>query len=181
MALQFIPEDGSGVQDANSYLSVDELIDYADILGYDANDISPEVIEKRLIRAAIILDSRFRDRYKGSRANEGQGLEWPRSDATYADGEKIPDTTIPREVKLGIVEIFFLIESGTDMQPTIQAQGNIKSERVKADVVEEEIHYTSDVERYEDIYVKVEDVMSRITGGLSDRFKLRIVRVGGNG
>lgn len=181
MAIQFIPEDGSGIPEANSYLTVDELIDYADILGYDADELSPEYIERRLIRAAIILDSRYRGSFPGRRRNADQGLEWPRVNSKYIDGAAIQYDVIPKEVKQAITEIVFLMEGGSDLQPTIQARGDIRSERVRADVVEEEIHYRDKLDMTMDLFIKVEDALSRITNGQSDRYRLRIVRVGGDG
>lgn len=181
MALEFIPEDGTGVSGANSYLTVDEFIDLSELLGYDASDIDYPQIEKRLIRAAIILDSRYRDRFPGYRAYYDQGLEWPRTHSYYVDHTEIPSDIVPKEVKMAIVEIVNLIGTGATLQPTISAQGNIKSERVRADVVEEAIEYHAPVDLLTSQFTQIDDALSRITGGWGNRGFLRIVRVGGNG
>lgn len=179
MAFQLIPETGEGVVSANSYLTVDEFQDYADLLGYDYSDIELVDIERKLIRSSMFLDSEFRFRYPGDR-KKNQGLEWPRDGAEYIDGESIEEDIVPHEVKSALVEMFFIVNEGVNIQPNISAEGRVTMERVKADVIEEEKRYASGSSRFaRDTYTAVEDALSRITGGLSSLYDLKIERVGG--
>lgn len=178
MAFQFIPETGEGIPGANSYLTVEEFQDYSDFLGYDSGQ-SLQEIEQKLIRSSAFLDSEFRFRYPGDR-KKGQGLEWPREDATYIDGEDIAEDVVPHEVKIATVELYHIVNQGTNIQPNISAEGRVTMERIKADVIEEEKRYIAGGSRLaRDTYTAVEDALSRITGGLASLYDLKIERVGG--
>ena len=178
---ELIVEYGTGVANANSYLSIDEFVDFAELLGYDPEIIPQERLEKRMMRATLIIDSRYRDDFPGKRATFEQGLEWPRVDAYYVDYYPIDVDVVPKEIKMALVETVFLLEQGRNLQPVVEKQGAIAMERVKADVIEEEVRYHSEAERMTEIYTVVEDVLSRITGGMSSRYDIKIIRVGGCG
>ncbi len=179
MAFQFIPETGEGIQGANSYLTLEEFYDYSDLYGYDYSNIDLQEIEQKLIRSSSFLDAEFRFRYPGDRP-KGQGLEWPREDAEYIDGEEIPEDVVPSEVKAATVEMFYVVNQGVNIQPNISTEGIVSMERVKADVIEEEKRYTNGgVRLSRTTYTAVEDALSRITGGLASLYDLKIIRVGG--
>ena len=179
MAFQFIPETGEGIPGANSYLTIEQFYDYSDLYGYDYSSIDLQDIERKLIRSSSFLDAEFRFRYPGDR-KKNQGLEWPREDAQYIDGEEIPEDVIPPEVQTAVVEMFYIVNQGVSIQPNISAEGRVVMERVKADVIEEEKRYIAGGSRFaRDTYTAVEDALSRITGGLASLYDLKIERVGG--
>jgi len=178
MAIVFTPETGEGIADANSYLSLIDFKDTSDAYGKDYSAYTDTEIEIGLMQSSTFLDSYFISRYPGTR-NMGQGLEWPRTDAVYLNGEEILDNVVPKEVKLALMESFYLLKSGADIQPVIQGNGILKEERVKVDVVEEQKKYNSSSTPKRATYTILEDIMVRLTGGLSSIANLKIMRVGG--
>jgi len=178
--VEFIVEDGTGLENSNSYLSIDRFKDISDLLGYDYTSLTDLQIERFLMRSAIILDSNFRSRLPGSRANTGQALEWPREYAYYVDQERIMNDIVPKEVEMASVEMLYLLNSGVNPQANIDPVGVLKEERVKVDVIEEQKKYaTATGGPKRQVLVSVEDAMSRITGGVGSLYRLNIIRVGG--
>lgn len=179
MAIAFIPEDGTGLPDANSYLSVTDYKEIADLFGYDYSTLTDDVIERYLIRSTIVMDAEYRNMFPGERAVTGQALEWPREDAKYVDGEEISKTVVPKEIRYALTEMMEIIKAGTSLQPVISPTGVLKEERVKVDVIEESKKYNTDGLRSTDTYRTVEDALSRITGGVAGYAILRLQVVGG--
>jgi hypothetical protein len=175
MALDLIVENGTGVPNANSYLSIEEFQDLADMLGYDYSTFSTDDTMRKLIRSTIILESNYRIYYNGSRVTETQGLEWPREDATYYDKTDILSTVIPKEIKEATVEMVYGLEN--NLQPVISTAGSLREERVKVDVIEEQKKYYCVNKNDRPSLYTVEDAMSRITGGVGAKYRLTIQRV----
>lgn len=76
--MSFVVEDGTSKVDATSYASVD----FADLYFEDRGNATwaaatDDAKEQALIRAADYMDSRFR--FRGSKADEEQALEFPRA------------------------------------------------------------------------------------------------------
>lgn len=179
MAIDFVYETGEGLSDANSYLSTDEFLDFAFMLGYDVDTSNYDDIERKLMRGTLVLDSDFRNRFPGTRATITQALEFPRNNAYYIDGASIANNVIPKEIKMALTELFFLIESGTNLQPTIDPSGNLSMERIKVDSIEEERRYMRSGGGVLSKYKVVEDALSRITGGLAGAAQVTLHRAGG--
>lgn len=179
MALEFKPEDGTGMPDSNAYMSLERFKDLSDLLGFEYSTLTPEQTESGLIRATMVLDSNFLSRYPGTRAITGQALEWPRKKAEYIDGESIASNIIPKEVELGTLEMFYLTLAGNNPQPVISAGGNLREERIRVDVVETHNKYQGQGGLQRDTFTAVEDALSRITGGMASLYSISIKRVGG--
>ena len=178
--MEFIVEDGTGLSNSNSYLSVDKFKDYSDLYGYDYTGLSDTQIERYLMRGTIIIDSQFRSRFPGYRAVSGQALEFHRGDAYYVDGDMIDSESVPKEVENALVEMVYSLNSGVNPQTNILPEGALKEERVKVDVIEEQKKYaTTSGGPKRTIIVAVEDAMSRITGGIGSLYDLKIIRSGG--
>lgn len=177
MALDIIVEDGTGVENANTYLSIEEFQDIADMLGYSYSEFTTDAIMQKLIRSSIILDSTYRYGFPGTRLKNEQGLEWPREEAHYYDGGEIASSVVPKEVKYGLVEMVYAL--GNNLQPVVSANGSIKEERVKVDVIEDHKKYNYVNKFDRPLIFAVDDVMSKITGGAGARYKLSIQRIGG--
>lgn len=85
MALTLIKEDGTGKADANSYADVAEGDSYHDGHLY-ATAWSGATADKKaaaLVMATRLIDSQYQ--FNGSRANEGQALQWPRAECPDPD------------------------------------------------------------------------------------------------
>jgi hypothetical protein len=140
MALTFIVEDGTGLADATSYVSVS---DATDILSLNPISnaawaaLTPTEQETYLMWASRYLDQHV-DWY-GDKTVEDSALRWPREYVYDIDGILIADDVIPEQLKRATAQLaIFLIssqEAQTGGQSSILPEG-IK--RVKADVVEVE-------------------------------------------
>lgn len=87
--MTIIVEDGTNVADANSYVSVADLVAYAEERGIEL-PVDPAEQEVLLIKAMDYLES-FETRFPGVRAYTGQMLAWPRYGAGYNYFPAMPD------------------------------------------------------------------------------------------
>lgn len=103
--MSLIVEDGTGLPDADSYVSVEDAQSYADQRGLSF-DASPEdVLEAALRRATVWIDGNYRTRFSGARKNgRNQALQWPRIGATDAEGDDIASDEVPVEIVSATVE-----------------------------------------------------------------------------
>ncbi len=95
-------EDGSGVEDADAYISIDDFNTYCDARAFavDERDAADEeTIEASIRRATLYIDGKYRSSFPGSKVGgRSQSLEWPREDAEDAAGEEIGEDEVPVEV-----------------------------------------------------------------------------------
>lgn len=91
-----IIEDGTGVANANSYVSVAYLVAYAADRGLTipTSDTDKEIF---LLKAMDYLEGRRMD-FQGAKANSEQALQWPRV-GVQIDCVDIAITLIPEELK----------------------------------------------------------------------------------
>jgi hypothetical protein len=92
--MSLIIEDGTGVENADSYATLAELATYATSRGVtlSGNDAAKEVL---LRQAADYLET-LEHKYKGSRVDTDQALAWPRSDVyLYGSSTELPEDEIP--------------------------------------------------------------------------------------
>lgn len=88
-------EDGTGVANADSYVTVAECEAFA--LKYFGSNLSgsPTAKEAALRRAALFMDSLP---WKGHRTfGRNQGLAWPRKDVTDGEETKYPKGKSPKK------------------------------------------------------------------------------------
>ncbi len=135
-----IVEDGSGVENANSYCDETDANAYFELRGNTAwTGISSSPDQGKpaaLIRATAAIDATYRSRFGGTKTGgRAQSLQWPRSGAYDAEGELIASDEIPQEVIDATCEAALreLAEPGS-MMPDIAAGGVEK--RIKAGSVE---------------------------------------------
>jgi hypothetical protein len=137
-------EDGTGLTNAESYLSV------ADTDTYLANHGNPTVWssastaqkEESLRLATQYLDAQYGARWKGRRSNEDQRLNWPREGVVDADAYVIDTDEMPQALKDACAEMAYRHRNGEPMLADLESSDrSIKRERVKAGPVEEEKEY----------------------------------------
>ena len=132
--MAIVVETGASITGANSYVTTDDLRDYADLRGlsYPSDDVDIEIL---LIKATDYLES-FRDRYKGDKSASTNALQWPRTDV-YIDGYLLSKTTIPEELKNAQIQIALDAQS-VEISPNelVSDKGDRKKEKV--DVIEVE-------------------------------------------
>ena len=129
-----VVEDGTGLIDADTYVSVAEADAYHLLYGNAAwVDIDAERKEVLLRRATRDLDIMFGSRYKGSVYITTQSLAWPRL-VSYAN------SGISRYLKDAVSELA-LVEHTTDVLGPDDFSGNIKSTTKKVGALEKSVEY----------------------------------------
>lgn len=102
----FVTEDGTGMPDATSYVSVSEAADIISMRVDAAPDweaLADAQKEKYLSWASRYLDARVR--WKGDRAQPASGLRWPRTCVYDREDILIPDNVIPKQLKEAVTEL----------------------------------------------------------------------------
>lgn len=101
--MSFLVEDGTGLTDSNSYVSVQEFRDYFTDKGttFTQDDTT---IQGWLVSGTMYAD--LNSKFSGTMKTATQALEWPRVDAwNYRTRHQIASDSIPKELKNGICEL----------------------------------------------------------------------------
>lgn len=160
--MAFIVEDGTGLSNANAYVSVADADSYNSDRGNTLwSDLSTQEKEQAIVRATDYMVQVYRLRWKGYRVLPTQALDMPRSfmiidDFQYAglNGYTIiggnyyyPNNIVPTEVKNACIELAMRASQG-ELNPDL-TQGVI---REKVDVIEVTYdQYSSQSPRYKAI------------------------------
>lgn len=135
--MAFVPEDGTGFPDANSYGFVEDADDYFTDRGNAAWIAFPD--EKKqacLIQATDYIDSYYGARFIGTPTTTTQALEWPRTDAEGFDADEIPE-----ELKRATYEYAMRASVGPLMPDPIVGSAGVGVVTVKEKVGEIEREY----------------------------------------
>jgi hypothetical protein len=111
-----IVEDGNIIEDANTYITVDEAESLLNNIGETFGEIPTATIELNLLKATRYLES-FRSRYKGSKVSSTQTLQFPRVDV-IVDGFLVGSDSIPNELKYAQALSAMVLSTGEDLQQT---------------------------------------------------------------
>ena len=117
--MALIIENGSIVENANAFVSVDEARLYASVRGI----ILPELdstIEASIIKATDYIKS-IRNRFKGQEIVIEQALPFPRYNV-YVNGFNLPSNIIPRGIKDACCQLTIESSAGLDLMPTTTGQ-----------------------------------------------------------
>jgi hypothetical protein len=123
--MALVVEDGTGLSDAESYISVAQYKAYADGRGYDHSALSDTQIEQKLREGAQFVDTI--GRFKGVQLVSTQALEWPRSGCIDWSGNTV--SGVPKRVKDAQAEATYKAQSGA-LYTDADRGGMIKSESV---------------------------------------------------
>lgn len=122
--MAIVVEDGSIVTGANSYVTRQEVQDYADLrrIEYPCNS----ELDANIILATDYLQSKC---YLGEQVEPNtQPLLWPRKYVTI-NGEEFPDDSIPQQLKNAQIELA-LAQGQTDvMNDGVDRGDNVKREK----------------------------------------------------
>jgi|GEM_PF-320633 len=140
----FIVEDGSGLEGAESYVTVAEADAYHLKMGNatwpqpgeSADDSVLPRKEAALRKSALFLDAYALPKVTGEKKNPAQGLLFPRVGAVDYSGTPIDGDTVPVSYKNAQCEAALLVLSG--VQLTTEAQAGPLLKRKKTDVLEKE-------------------------------------------
>jgi hypothetical protein len=112
--MAIIVEDGTIVENANSYLSIADARSFALSFGVTLSAIDSEV-EAQLLQAMQWLKGK---NYKGSRVSIDQVLDWPRKNV-YMYGFEVPEIKIPQDLKDAQAQLVIEIHNGVSILPTV--------------------------------------------------------------
>lgn len=98
--MALVIETGALISGANSYVTVDNFIAWAEARGISFT-LDDSLIEQNILRAMDYFESLH---FLGLKADENQALQWPR-DRVYIDGYAVDSDEIPKEVKSAIYEL----------------------------------------------------------------------------
>lgn len=123
--MALIVETGTGLANAEAYVSVEDLRAWATGRGFTIAG-SDTVCEQALRAAAQWIDTRWR--YKGTRLTAEQALEFPR--AGLADWSGFAVTGVPKRVKDATCELAYRAAAGTSLLPDAERSAYAKSKTV---------------------------------------------------
>lgn len=135
MAITLVVEDGTGLANANTYISLADANTYFTNQGTQgAAWAAPDELKNEyLVNATTALDAVFgRDYISYLRASDTtvQSLLWPRENVWDRHNRRIPAGGIPQEVKDAQCEMALLLQSGVDLFPEGDPNNNLLSESV---------------------------------------------------
>lgn len=137
-------EDGTGLANADSYLSAADATAYLAAHGnpsaWAGADLATQ--EEALRLATQYLDLEYGGSWKGFRVRSVQALDWPRCAVSDRDDFEVASDAVPQQIKDSAAEAAsrHLTETGR-LMPDIAAPGDIKSEKVKVGPIVEEVEY----------------------------------------
>lgn len=164
-SLSFIVEDGTGLENSTSFVSVAYANSYATIHGKTAwSALTNEQKEITLVLASDYINSQYN--WRGEPVHPSQALALPRRGFSIPSGSLT--TGVPACVKKATAELAtrcFSSEGGSvtyvQLVDDIEMAGSIKSYKNKLDVMEEQVTYASpsdlkDVRPYPSIDAMIE-------------------------
>ncbi len=109
-----IIEDGSGVANANSYVTVAEYRAYAAPRGVSL-PAADAAVETQLILAMDYMEAQC---WRGIPSYDDQSLSMPR-DEIYIGGSLIASDAIPGKIKFAQMQLAIQVNAGVDLMPTV--------------------------------------------------------------
>lgn len=100
--MAFTVEDGTGLPDANAYITLEYFEEYHLDRGNSHATYTDDQVRSAIIRATDYIDRRYRAAFVGLRQLNTQLLEWPRVSAFYRDGRWA--SGVPIEVRMATAE-----------------------------------------------------------------------------
>lgn len=156
MVATFTVEDGTGVAGANSYLSIADADQYHFDIGTAAtswDDLTDAQKQQALRNATRYLDNQYGRRWKGSRTDRVNVLDWPRAFVIDTDGFTVESNVVPQGLKDACAEAALrdldTTQNPTGLTPDLTNEGTITYKREEAfEVGEEETHYQGGLNQY---------------------------------
>ena len=132
----FIVEDGTGIENANSYVTVAAADAYdADHGALAAWSAASDAEKQEALRLATqYLDMNYGGQWRGQKADGDQGLAWPRISAVDDDGYTLED--VPSKLADACVEMALASIAGDDLLPAVSNPGKLEEEKIKVGPIE---------------------------------------------
>jgi len=161
-----IVEDGSGISNANSYLSVADADDYHDLHGAPAAWTAAVTADKEaaLRLATQYIDGVYGSVWQGRRELETQALDWPRCQVWDYDGFPVSFTIVPQQVKDACAYLALKQISGDTLLPDDASASNVTSEAIQLGAlsISQSFSGTKTTTKY---YRLVEKILAELTTG----------------
>lgn len=167
--MPLVVEDGTGLETANSYVSVADADAYHTLRQNTTwTDLAIAADkEAALVKATDFLDERYGGSFKGRRKTDVQALGWPRSEVYDATGDAI--TGVPELVKRATYEAALRAVSG-ELNPDLDRGGLVKRTKVGDLEVEYADHAPGSTE-----YRRIDEILRPYLHG--GKLSARVVRV----
>jgi len=127
--IEFIVENGTNVENANSYATLAYFNTYCTIHGYDISALTDEEKKVLIIKGTEFVDNFFL--WKGTKKYADQPLSFPRNGIFDKNREEI--TGIPEGLKKAVCEASFIAKT-KNLWNTKSRKGDIASEAVSGAV-----------------------------------------------
>ena len=134
-------ENGSGLPNADSYLSVADADAYHAAQGGTGWTGTTDQKESALRQATEYLDNRYGLRWNGRRINETMALDWPRTGVVDRDGWTVSDSAVPSGVERATAYVALKVREGTELVPDVLPGTNATAESVQVGAIRIETSY----------------------------------------
>lgn len=160
-----VVEDGTGLVDSNSYVSLEYADDYFSTRSVSSwSELTDDQKKALLVKGTDYIDSVFK--WKGVKSTPTQSLNFPRKDLIDDNGYKVEG--IPNCLKVAVCESALVLSSGTEMFKTESENGAVTSEHIG------QLSFTYDVAQKIKDSTVYESINSRLRGLYEDTTKTRI-------
>lgn len=123
--MALVIEDGTGVAEANSYVTAEQIIAYAAERGVEI--LPGEAVDTLAIRAADYMSTLC---YIGEVAYPGeQYMNWPRRGIIAGDLAEDAELVIPHAVVKGQLQLALDVFNGIDLMPSRKAEPKLKKRK----------------------------------------------------
>lgn len=137
-----IVEDGSIVENANTYVSLADCANYNIMMGNSAWTTYAQVDRETAILRAMRWLENFEARWQGYRTDRTQVLAWPRTGMVDLDGYDLDENYIPMAIKDALCEAAWQELQAKDVfNPGVGEGGEVLEKSVKAGPVEASYKY----------------------------------------
>lgn len=162
--MPLIVEDGTGIENANSYIDLADARELAALRGITLS-LDDTELSSQLVIAADRITS-YEDRFYGERTTAEQGLSYPRT-RSKRFGKCYPDNSIPKELKLAQVTLADYVASGFDVWASVDMEG-ITREKVGPIETEYAVAVASDGEN--PYFAQIESILSPLFAPMTPNF-----------
>lgn len=164
--MAFIVEDGTGIIDANAYITTDFLKDYLKERGRTTTKGTSD-LQAAIIQATDYIEVNYKTRFKGSIEfpDTPQALSWPR--INVYDANNLLVSGIPSNLERATAEYADrALTSLLQPDPEIGDQGQaLKSYKDKVGPIEEEREFFSSIQKTKRSYPAADNLLKEYLNG----------------
>lgn len=160
-----VVEDGTGLLDSNSFVSLEYADDYFTSHGVTSwSDKQPEEKEVLLINATDYINNIFD--WKGKKATPEQALNFPRTELYTKDGYEVEG--VPKQLKEAVCEAVVVLLGNKQLYQSVNENGAVTSEHIG------QLSFTYDVSQKIKDSTLFESINNRLRGLYNDTSKKKI-------